>query len=73
MTSARQYSIYQGENAQVTTYCLEKADYHQYYDEDTLLGLSDYNALRAMKGWAGGDPGRRGRVCSTAGTTWPRH
>ena len=51
VTSARQYSIYQGENAQVTTYCLEKADYHQYYDEDTLLGLSDYNALRAMKGW----------------------
>lgn len=51
VTSARQYSIYQGENTQVTTYCLEKADYHQYYDEDTLLGLSDYNALRAMKGW----------------------
>ncbi len=57
VTSARQYSIYQGENAQVTTYCLEKADYHQYYDEDTFAGAVGLQRSAGHEGLAGGDPG----------------
>ena len=65
VTSARQYSIYQGENAQVTTYCLEKADYHQMCIRDSPGGAGspgpgDRTVRRDRHGAAG--PGQHHRL-----------
>lgn len=51
LRASMQYSVYQGENLQVTDYIDENAEYYGYYDYDPLMAYSDYAALRRMLGY----------------------
>ena len=47
-----EYYVYLGDDDNVMGYIQSKeADYTGYYERDTLLGMSDYAALRRMLGW----------------------
>ena len=48
---AWQYYIYQGMDLQVTDFISDNTGYYRYFDYDTLMKASDYNALRAMLGY----------------------
>lgn len=52
LRASMQYYIYQGENAQVTDYINENAEYYAYYTYDPLMAYSDYVALREMLGYS---------------------
>lgn len=52
LRASMQYYIYQGENAQVTDYINENAEYYAYYTYDPLMAYSDYAALREMLGYS---------------------
>lgn len=52
LRASMQYYIYRGENAQVTDYIDENAEYYAYYAYDPLMAYSDYAALREMLGYS---------------------
>ena len=51
VTGQRRYPVYWGENAAFADYLAAHADYTPYGQADQVMALSDYAALRQLKGW----------------------
>lgn len=50
--ASHSYSVYRGENMEVTDYVMKNAEYYVYYDYDILMKYSDYALLRQMLGYS---------------------